>query len=197
MGGRTGDDQGIGENGGIDKVLDFSMVIAQQLQYLLPTIIAQVGNHTCNIHGDVRSANVKTRGLEAAVGMTWEDFKGLVRKQFCLNNELQKLETKFWCYAMVRVGHSMYTDRFHKLSRNGSLRKYTEKRGNGRELSRDGNVRDDDKRSRNGRAFSIIANPVRKSTRGGQGRGNNGNQLRGGVFMMGAKEARQDLNIMT
>nr|GFA06700.1 hypothetical protein [Tanacetum cinerariifolium] len=32
---------------------------------------------------------------------------------------------------------------------------------------------------------------------GGQGRGNNGNRARGGEFMMGAEEARQDLNIVT
>ncbi|GKD70510.1 putative reverse transcriptase domain-containing protein [Tanacetum coccineum] len=32
---------------------------------------------------------------------------------------------------------------------------------------------------------------------GGQGRGNNGNRVRGGAFMMGAEEARQDPNIMT
>ncbi|GKF15915.1 putative reverse transcriptase domain-containing protein, partial [Tanacetum coccineum] len=32
---------------------------------------------------------------------------------------------------------------------------------------------------------------------GGQGRGNNSNQARGGAFMMGAEEARQDPNIMT
>ncbi|GKA99516.1 putative reverse transcriptase domain-containing protein [Tanacetum coccineum] len=32
---------------------------------------------------------------------------------------------------------------------------------------------------------------------GGQGHGNNGNQARGGAFIMGAKEARQDPNIVT
>ncbi|GKA26851.1 hypothetical protein Tco_0712960 [Tanacetum coccineum] len=64
VGGRTGDqggkggDLGIGENGGDDEVPDFSTVIAQQLQDLLPTIIAQVGNHASNIQGNVRSANV-------------------------------------------------------------------------------------------------------------------------------------------
>ncbi|GKB58967.1 putative reverse transcriptase domain-containing protein [Tanacetum coccineum] len=33
--------------------------------------------------------------------------------------------------------------------------------------------------------------------KGGQGHGNNGNQARGGAFMMGAEEARQDSNIVT
>ncbi|GKE44041.1 putative reverse transcriptase domain-containing protein, partial [Tanacetum coccineum] len=282
----------------------------------------------------------QTRGREAAVGMTWEDFKVLIRKEFCPNNEMQKLETEFWCHAMVGVGHAAYFDRFHELDRlvphlvtpenkrierytyglfpyirtmvvatepttiqcvvlkagmltdkairNGSLRKNTEKRGNDRELSRDGDVRDDHKRSRTGRAFALTTNPIRREytgvarkctdcrfhhhpempyhtctncnylghfakdyragprmvtpvnarhlttargacfecsgtdhykaaylrlnraprqgrncqnqamdIEGGQGRGKIGNQARGGAFMMGAKEARQDLNIVT
>ncbi|GJS24578.1 hypothetical protein Tco_0453210 [Tanacetum coccineum] len=43
---------------GVDEVPDFSMVIAQQLQNLLPTIIAQVGNHVGNFQGDVRNVIV-------------------------------------------------------------------------------------------------------------------------------------------
>ncbi|GJR46710.1 hypothetical protein Tco_1314813 [Tanacetum coccineum] len=55
QGGRTGGRTG---RGGVDEVLDFSTVIAQQLQDLLTTIIAQVGNYASNIQGDVRSVNV-------------------------------------------------------------------------------------------------------------------------------------------
>ncbi|GKB29386.1 hypothetical protein Tco_0868787 [Tanacetum coccineum] len=40
-----------------------------------------------------------------------------MRKEFCPNNEMQKLETEFWCHAMVRAGHAAYTDRFHELAR--------------------------------------------------------------------------------
>ncbi|GJR55632.1 hypothetical protein Tco_1406153 [Tanacetum coccineum] len=64
VGGQTGDqdgqrgDRGNGANRGVDEVPDFFMVIAQQLQNLLPTIIAQVGNHASNIQGDVRSVSV-------------------------------------------------------------------------------------------------------------------------------------------
>ncbi|GJT32465.1 putative reverse transcriptase domain-containing protein [Tanacetum coccineum] len=122
---------------------------------LLPTIIAQVGNHANNIQGDVRNVivnngrggcsykeflacnpkdfkgkggaiaytcwiekmeSVQTRGREAAVGMTLEDFKALMREELCLNNEMQKLESEFWCHAMVGAGHATYTDRFHKLA---------------------------------------------------------------------------------
>nr|GFA58367.1 hypothetical protein [Tanacetum cinerariifolium] len=44
--GQTGEpnDQGIKANEGVDGVPDFSTIIAQQLQNLLRTILAQVGN---------------------------------------------------------------------------------------------------------------------------------------------------------
>ncbi|GJS56906.1 hypothetical protein Tco_0651690 [Tanacetum coccineum] len=174
---RTGEPTGrVGGRTGIKMVKE----VTEQLQDLLPTIIAQVGNHASNIHGDVRSVNVnngrngclykefmacspkdydgkggaivytrwiekmesvqdmsgcgvnqkvkytassfigkaltwwniqfQTRGWEAAVGMTWEDFKVLMRKELCPNNEMQKLETEFWCHAMVGVGHAAYID---------------------------------------------------------------------------------------
>nr|GEV50787.1 hypothetical protein [Tanacetum cinerariifolium] len=164
-----------------------------ELQDLLPTIIAQVGNHASNIQDDVRNVNVNngrvyTRGRKVAVGITWEDFKALVREEFCLNNEMQNLESEFWCHAMVGAGHAAFTDRFHELARmvaatkptiiqsailkagvlthevirNGSLKKNIKKRGNGWELSRDGNVKGDNKRSRTRMAFATTTNPVRK-----------------------------------
>ncbi|GKB56729.1 hypothetical protein Tco_0912915 [Tanacetum coccineum] len=97
------------------------------------------------------------------------DLKVFLREEFCPNNEIQKLETEFWCHAMVGAGHAAYTDQFHELAtlvphlitpknkriermltdeaiRNEALKKNTEKRGNDREPSRDGNVKDDNKR---------------------------------------------------
>ncbi|GJZ16176.1 reverse transcriptase domain-containing protein [Tanacetum coccineum] len=41
------------------------------------------------------SSEVKTRGQEAAFGMTWEDFKALMKEEYCPSNEMQKLETEF------------------------------------------------------------------------------------------------------
>ncbi|GJS56422.1 putative reverse transcriptase domain-containing protein [Tanacetum coccineum] len=123
----------------------------------------------------------ENRGREAVVGMTWEDFKTLMREEFYPNNEMQKLESEFWCHAMVGAGHAAYIDRFHELAklvphlvtpekkrneRNGSLKKNTKKRGNGEEPGRDGNFRDDNKRSRTGRGFSTTTNPVRKEYTG-------------------------------
>ncbi|GKB42791.1 putative reverse transcriptase domain-containing protein, partial [Tanacetum coccineum] len=52
--------QGYEMNNGVDGVPNFSTIIAQQLQNLLPTILAQVGNHRNN-QGDDRNQN---RNLE-------------------------------------------------------------------------------------------------------------------------------------
>ncbi|GKD16965.1 putative reverse transcriptase domain-containing protein [Tanacetum coccineum] len=54
-----------------------------------------------------------------------------------------------------------------KAIRNESLKKNTEKRGNGGESSRNKNARDDSKRSRTGRAFATItSDPVKKEYKG-------------------------------
>ncbi|GJR22476.1 putative reverse transcriptase domain-containing protein [Tanacetum coccineum] len=194
---------------------------------------------TCIIWA-LSNSQIHTRSREAAVGMSWEDFKNLSREEFCPVNEMQKLETEFWNHAMVRAGHAAYTDRFHELARlvphlvtpenkrierNGSHKKNPEKRGNNGEPSRDKNVKDDNKRSRTGNALlkplihcnrlghlakdcrvvPRMVNPVNArnptAARGAcfecGGHGNNSNRARGGAFMLGAEEARQDPNIVT
>ncbi|GJT31067.1 hypothetical protein Tco_0911342 [Tanacetum coccineum] len=178
-GGQVGS-QGSEVNGGVDGVLDFSTIIAQQLQNLLATIVAQVGDqgrgqgNGRDQNGDAVNDNIgvmlvgvnskiRTRGREAAVGMSWEDFKTLTREEFCPSNEMQKLETEMWNHAMVRASRVAYTDRFHgwlatepktiqkvvqlvgtltdEALRNGSIKKNHEKRGNGGEPSKDRNGR--------------------------------------------------------
>ncbi|GKD16204.1 putative reverse transcriptase domain-containing protein [Tanacetum coccineum] len=62
-------------------------------------------------------SQIHIRGREAATGMSWEDFKNLTREEFCLSNEIQKLETELWNHTMVGVGHAAYTNRFHELAR--------------------------------------------------------------------------------
>ncbi|GJW09418.1 hypothetical protein Tco_1575245 [Tanacetum coccineum] len=51
----------------------------------------------------------------------FSDFKTLMREEFCLINEMQKLETEFWNHAMIGDGHAAYTDRFHELARSFDL----------------------------------------------------------------------------
>ncbi|GKA12033.1 reverse transcriptase domain-containing protein [Tanacetum coccineum] len=175
-GGRDGQesDQGSQEsrrcneaNGGGGGVPEFATIIAQQLQNLLPTIVAQAGNHVNNQGNNEKSSMITTkggaivytrwiekmesvqdmsgcgenqkvkytassfigkpltwwnsqvqnRGQEVTVCMTWEDFKTFTREELCPNNEMQKLETEFWCYSMVGAIRATYIDLFHELAR--------------------------------------------------------------------------------
>ncbi|GJV08727.1 hypothetical protein Tco_1346383 [Tanacetum coccineum] len=123
----------------------------------------------------------------------------------------READVELWNHAMVEAGHVAYTDRFHELARlvphsvtlkgkrierNGSIKKNLKKRGNGGEPSKDRNVSDDNKRTRTGNAFATTTNPIKRENTG-TGHGNQGNQARARAFMLGAKEARQDPNIMT
>ncbi|GJS13811.1 putative reverse transcriptase domain-containing protein [Tanacetum coccineum] len=120
-------------------------------------------------------------GREVVVGMSWDNFKVLMREEFCLCNEMHKLETELWNHAMVGAGHAAYTDRFHELARlvphlvtlenkrierNGSIKKNPEKRGNGGEPSKDRNGRDDNKRTRTGNSFATTTNHVSRENTG-------------------------------
>ncbi|GJY24796.1 reverse transcriptase domain-containing protein [Tanacetum coccineum] len=61
--------------------------------------------------------NQKARGCEAAIGMTWNDFKALLVEEFCPSNEMERLENEFWNHKMVGANHAAYTDRFHELAK--------------------------------------------------------------------------------
>ncbi|GJT52892.1 putative reverse transcriptase domain-containing protein [Tanacetum coccineum] len=109
----------------------------------------------------------QTRGREAVIGMTWEDFKVLMREEFYLNNEMQKLKDEFGATSWLELAmpHTLI-DSISLLVRNGALKRNTNNRGNSGEPSKDGNVRDDNKRSRTGRAFVTITNHVWKEYNG-------------------------------
>nr|GEV80903.1 putative reverse transcriptase domain-containing protein [Tanacetum cinerariifolium] len=149
------------------------------------------------------------------VGCSYKEFLACNPKEydeFCPSHEMQKLETKLWNHVMVGAGHAAYTDRFHELARNGSIKK-VEKRGNVREPSKDKSGRDDNKRTRTGNIFATNMNPVGKenmctwpkcttcnSYHAPEGPCRicfNWNQARGRTFMLGAEEARKDPNIVT
>ncbi|GJR56622.1 hypothetical protein Tco_1407143 [Tanacetum coccineum] len=120
VGGRTGDqdsqggNRGNGSNGGVDKVLEFSTVIAQQLQNLR-IIIAS------NFQSDVRNVSVNNNRVQDMSGcgdnQKVKYTAGSFIEEFSLNNEMQKLETEFWCHAMVEAVHAAYIDRIHELAR--------------------------------------------------------------------------------
>ncbi|GJZ94400.1 putative reverse transcriptase domain-containing protein [Tanacetum coccineum] len=236
-------DQGVGANrdvegvngnvegvyGGVAGAPDFSTIIAQQLQNLLPAMLAQVGNqgNVGNQYGNVVNENIQENvgnELGGAVVLTrWikkmesvQDMSGCSIDQkvkytagsfveFCPSHEMQKLNlscgiTPWLGLAMLRIlidpwdGGSNVAKDYTKgctdfwctnreAVRNGSIKK-VEKRGNMGEPSKDKNGRDDNKRTRTVNAFATI------------GRRNQGNQARGRTFMLGAEEARHDLNIV-
>ncbi|GKE23072.1 hypothetical protein Tco_1434584, partial [Tanacetum coccineum] len=152
-------DQGVEANEGVDGVPDFSTIIAQQLQNLLHTILAQVGNQGNN-HGNNRNQNGNA-----------------------VNDNIQGDVRNVINHAMVGAGHATYTDRFHELARlvprlvtlktkglragtltneaisNRSLKRNPNRRGNGGEPSRDRNVKDDNKRTRTGNTCATTVNP--------------------------------------
>ncbi|GJX38047.1 putative reverse transcriptase domain-containing protein [Tanacetum coccineum] len=63
------------------------------------------------------NTQIQARGREAAIGMTWNDFKALLVEEFCPSNEMERLENKFWNHKMVGANHAAYTDQFHELAK--------------------------------------------------------------------------------
>ncbi|GJY85502.1 hypothetical protein Tco_0499528 [Tanacetum coccineum] len=141
-GGRTGRGGGRTKGRYGDQVPDFFTIIAQQLQNLLPTMLAQVGNQGNNQGDDMnQNRNVVNDNIQGNVrnvimnndrgGCSFKeflacnpkeydgkgDFKTLMREELYSSNEMQKLETELYNHAMVRAGHAAYTDRFQELAR--------------------------------------------------------------------------------
>ncbi|KAK1409075.1 hypothetical protein QVD17_35600 [Tagetes erecta] len=58
----------------------------------------------------------RTRGVDVAMALTWDQFKDLMTKEFCPRNEIKKLEAEFWDLAQEGGENLAYTNRFHELS---------------------------------------------------------------------------------
>ncbi|GJQ96189.1 putative reverse transcriptase domain-containing protein [Tanacetum coccineum] len=138
-----GNDQGMGTNGGVKGVNgnveranggapDFSTIITQQLQYLLPAMLAQENVGNVIVNGNLVGCSYKEflacnpkkyDGKGGAVVLTrWiekmesvHDMSGCSNDQkvkytagsfveFCPNHEMQKLESELWNHAMVGAG---------------------------------------------------------------------------------------------
>ncbi|GJR55668.1 putative reverse transcriptase domain-containing protein [Tanacetum coccineum] len=184
-GGRAGSGGGrtrVRRNDGVNGVPDFSTIIPQQLQNLLPTIVAQVGDQgrgqgngrnqngnaiNDNIRGDVSSGCTYKEFLDCnpkedsqKVKYTAGSFVG--KNLTWWNSKIHTRGQEATNHAMVGAGHAAYTDRFHKLARLVThLVTFESKRIERGEPSKDRNVRDENKRTRTGNAFATTANPVR------------------------------------
>ncbi|GJS24942.1 hypothetical protein Tco_0453574 [Tanacetum coccineum] len=42
------------------------------------------------------NTQVQARGHEAAIGMSWNNFKALLMEELCPSNEMERLENRFW-----------------------------------------------------------------------------------------------------
>ncbi|KAD4180293.1 hypothetical protein E3N88_28884 [Mikania micrantha] len=58
----------------------------------------------------------QTRGSDAALALTWTEFKQLMTDEFCPRNEMRKLEAEFWKLKQDIGENLAYTTRFHELS---------------------------------------------------------------------------------
>ncbi|GKB26131.1 hypothetical protein Tco_0865532 [Tanacetum coccineum] len=145
-GGGTGERECRGVNRGLGGAPDFSMIIAQQLQNLLPTILAQVGNqgnvgnqNGCSYKEFLACNPNEYDGKGGVVVLTrWikkmesvQDMSGcsidqkvkyttgsFVGKALTWwNSQIRTLSWEVANHTMVGAGHAAYTDRFHELAR--------------------------------------------------------------------------------
>ncbi|GJU33198.1 reverse transcriptase domain-containing protein [Tanacetum coccineum] len=134
-------------------------------------------------HAALRSMTEReARDREAAIGMTWNDFKALLVEEFCPSNEMERLENEFWNHKMVGANHAAYTDQFHELAKLvphlneilraailtdeaiscGTLSKSNEKRKAVEETGKSGGPWRDKKKAKIGAVFVAAAPPKNK-----------------------------------
>nr|GEW25248.1 reverse transcriptase domain-containing protein [Tanacetum cinerariifolium] len=176
-----GNDQGVGVNGGIEGVNgnvegvnrgvggvpDFSTIIAQQFQNLLPAIVAQ------DMSGFSIDQKVKyTAGSFVGKALTFHKLARLV--PHLVTPESRKIERYMYGLAPHIRGMVAATEPktmqisgalVNEVVRNGSI-KMVEKRGNMGEPSKDKNGRDDNKRNKTRDAFATTSNPVGRENTG-------------------------------
>ncbi|GJY38432.1 putative reverse transcriptase domain-containing protein [Tanacetum coccineum] len=63
------------------------------------------------------TSRFQARGRDIANVMAWNNFKALLTTEFCLSNEIEKLEGEFCNHSMVGADHAGYTNQFHELAK--------------------------------------------------------------------------------
>ncbi|GJW48777.1 putative reverse transcriptase domain-containing protein [Tanacetum coccineum] len=161
---------------------NFLTIIAQQLQNLLPAMLAQVSNqgNVGNQNGNMVNENVQENVRNVAGHAAYTDrLHELARLvPHLVTPESRMIERYMYGLApqicrMVATTEPKTIQKAMQISdaltdeavRNGSIKK-VEKRGNVGETSKDKNGKDDNKRTRTGNAFATTINPVRRENTG-------------------------------
>ncbi|KAJ9544597.1 hypothetical protein OSB04_024304 [Centaurea solstitialis] len=63
------------------------------------------------------NTQIQTRGRDATGQISWEDFKKMLKEEFCPRSEIQKLEAELWHHEMKGSDITTYTTRFHELAK--------------------------------------------------------------------------------
>ncbi|KAJ9545033.1 hypothetical protein OSB04_024740 [Centaurea solstitialis] len=71
----------------------------------------------CLLQGRALTCGVLHRGRDATGQITWEDFKKMLKEEFCPRSEIQKLEAELWHHEMKGNDITTYTTRFHELAK--------------------------------------------------------------------------------
>ncbi|GJX50313.1 hypothetical protein Tco_0277158 [Tanacetum coccineum] len=95
-----------GANGG---ALDFSTIIAEQLQNLLPAMLSQVV-HIREFLSLYPMVIDEGRCCSSSY-LVWIDKMEFVLEYYEWCHEMQKLESELWNHAMAGAGYAAYTDR--------------------------------------------------------------------------------------
>ncbi|KAD4889453.1 hypothetical protein E3N88_21526 [Mikania micrantha] len=62
------------------------------------------------------NTQAKTLGSATVDSMGWNEFKTLIRSEYCPLTEIQKLQEEFWNHSMIGADCLAYTHRFHELT---------------------------------------------------------------------------------
>ncbi|GJW09892.1 putative reverse transcriptase domain-containing protein [Tanacetum coccineum] len=151
----------------------------------------------------------EARVPEFAAGMTWVEFKALLVEEFCLSNEMEKLESEFWNHTMVGANHAGYTDRFQELAKLVPHLVTPESKHIGRYINE---LSPQIRRMLRATQPTTIHSAILKSgiltdeafrcgnrlaLEGNRNTRNNGNQAREMAFNVNAVDALQDPNVVT
>nr|GEW76357.1 reverse transcriptase domain-containing protein [Tanacetum cinerariifolium] len=156
------------------------------------------------------NTHVQAKDHEAAMGMTWVEFKAMLVEEFCPSNEMEKLEIPHLVTPeLKRIGSDILkagilTD---ETVRCGTLTRSSEKRKEVEEISKQGGSWKDNKKAKVEKGLwrqlllemKMWAHILRNllAFEGNRNTQNSGNQARGRAVSRNVVDSLQDLNVVT